>query len=126
MSRQKPVVLLGRQPIPAFARRATLHQTCVPSVVGLDEFPALKSPFNIAALVFYGRRAGRVGAGLTTSITYWTDQPTNGLKRFGADSVNVPNMSEYFGVAWLQPPTVDYLSVFPPEEFFNVVWELHT
>lgn len=128
MSYLKQVPLLGIQPIPSFAREATLLQNVACWADYEIDFPAARSIFNVAALAFYPRLRMQSGGGLpaqTLGLSFWSHTQRADIKNmFGVSKVQVPQGAEYFAVAWMTPP--DESTVFGPfpETLFRIVWGL--
>ncbi len=126
---QKRTQALGVEPIPKFARYATL---CLGNLNGstVADFPEANSIYNIACLGFFRHAAGR-GA-ITQSIrqpnlvTYWGTHSGQGTDLvFGCDKVAIPMASEWYGIAWLRLPSAGVLGPGPYyEDYFDIAWEL--
>jgi hypothetical protein len=123
----KRVRLLGREPIPRFAVRATLCWYGFASVNIPEEFPEQWTIYNIAALGLYPRE-GAIGSAIdpARSVTYWSNTAANGVDlTYGQDVIGIPHDCEWYSVAWLTPPSgyIDEAGPFP-EDFFRIRWEL--
>lgn len=119
----KRVRLLGREPIPRFAREGTL---CWLGYEDPDNaFPEQWSIYNIAALALYPR-AGAIGLSFPPrSVTYWSHTTIAGVDNiFGQDTIVIPHDCEWYSVAWLTPPQDWVDNTIPPEEYFRMRWDL--
>jgi hypothetical protein len=131
MNIQKETILLGIQPIPPFAKFATLVQNeqCWGDFneehVG---FPAARSIFNVAAMAFYTRlRMVNTGGrpAQTLGSSFWGDTYSQAVPNiFGQNKVGIPQGAEYYGVAWMQPPDWTLADGPYPEDMFRIIWEL--
>ena len=124
----KRVSALGREPVPKFARLATL---CWQYPVGAGpDFPAATSIYNVAALAFFPRRAASGGNSVVTSsptgVTFWSINDSQGISNvYGQSTVKIPHHSEWFSVAWLRLPTEGLESGGPfYEDIFRIRWGL--
>lgn len=133
MNIYKEAILLGIQPIPPFARTATLVQLPQPwsSWNGAGDgipFPAATSNLNVAALAFYPRLRMFAGTGKVAAmlgLSFWSDAQQNGVPNiYGTSRIAIPQGAEYFGVSWLQPPDAAFENGPYPEDLFRVVWGL--
>ncbi len=126
---QKRVQAIGREPIPKFARFATL---CWGYPIGTNqaEFPEAESIYNIAALAFYRHPAA--GGGITPmvaepeSVSYWSTHTAGGVSHlFGRYKTTIPHHCEWYSVAWLRLPAANLVGLGPYyEDVFRVAWEL--
>ncbi len=123
----KQVRLLGREPIPRFAREATLCWFGYESIAQPTDFPEQWSIYNIAALALYPRE-GAIGSAVTPSrsLTYWAPSSVVGIENvFGTSTIKIPHSCEWFSLAWLTPPQVWLDEAGPfPEEMFRIRWDL--
>ena len=126
----KRVQALGREPIPKFARYATLCWQYPFGATAAAEFPEAQTIYNIAALAFYPRRSASGGisvvAASPTSITFWAVNDSQGVSNlYGVTRISVPHHSEWFSVAWLRLPATNLDDAGPfYEDIFKVRWEL--
>lgn len=126
---QKRVQAIGREPIPKFARYATL---CWGYPIGNTDasFPEAESIYNIAALAFYRRVAASGGVGAwrnePESVTYWSTHTSSGVSHiYGRYKTVIPHHCEWFSVAWLRLPAANLVGSGPfYEDVFRVAWEL--
>lgn len=123
----KQVRLLGREPIPRFAREATLCWYGYESIAQPSPFPEQWSIYNVAALALYPRN-GAIGSVVTAarSLTYWCPTGTAGVENiYGTSTIVIPHDCEWYSVAWLTPPQVWLDGAGPfPEDIFRVRWTL--
>jgi hypothetical protein len=124
----KRVVSLGREPIPKFARKATLCQMLYSN--GSEGFEEQTTIFNIACMCLYPRKAGRVRGNqifdTPVSVTYWAQDTASGAGCiFGKDLIQVPQHAEWYTVSWFKLPQAQVDAAGPyPEDYFRVRWEL--
>lgn len=126
----KRVRAVGREPVPKFARWATLCWQYPVGATGTPDFPLVRSVYNIAALAFYPRRSASgglsVAAASPTSVTFWSANDSQGISNmYGTHRVAIPHHSEWFSVAWAKLPGEALENGGPYyEDIFRVRWEL--
>ena len=126
---QRRVRFTGREPIPKFARYATLCWGRPRNGSNQAPFPEAESIYNIACMCMY-RHPGGSGESEpafseSESVSYWSTTHLNGMLVYGRNRIVVPHHVEWFSVAWLRLPAADLASGGPYyEDYFRVSWEL--
>lgn len=130
---EKRIRATGREPIPKFAKTATL---CWSYIVGDTSgggppgnvTNGQGTMFDVACLAMFPHPAGAGGTSTSVaqplSISFWSYQNGN-FCRYGDTQIKVPMGAEFFSVAWLRLNALRLADAGPwYEDVFRIRWGL--